>query len=219
MTDPHDEYGEILRRALHAEAETVVPAADGLDRIRARISERPASRFSWASAWSWFTATWARPAMAGAASLAMAAVVVSGTPAISSFTVGGHRAPDQGEHGEKGTSGGTEPGGGGQPAQSPSEPWRPQGLSPTKSRQPSPSLGGPACGRPLGAEVPSPASETDTPPPVEQTSPCESTATTTAPTSPDPTESTDDPPPPGTPPPPESPPTGGDQQPLSQVDP
>ncbi|OLT27616.1 hypothetical protein BJF79_42530 [Actinomadura sp. CNU-125] len=38
-TDPHDEHGEILRRALNAEAESVIPADDGLDRIRARIAD------------------------------------------------------------------------------------------------------------------------------------------------------------------------------------
>ena len=37
MTCP-DRFGEILRRALPAEAALVVPAGDGLERIRARIA-------------------------------------------------------------------------------------------------------------------------------------------------------------------------------------
>src|SRR5690606_19029395 len=38
-TDPYDEHGEILRRALQAEAESVIPSDDGLERIRARIAD------------------------------------------------------------------------------------------------------------------------------------------------------------------------------------
>jgi hypothetical protein len=36
--DPFDTYGDALRRALHAEADAVVPAPDGLDRIRACLN-------------------------------------------------------------------------------------------------------------------------------------------------------------------------------------
>lgn len=41
MTDPEAEYGERLRRALHAAADNVVPSGDGLDRIRRRITHQP----------------------------------------------------------------------------------------------------------------------------------------------------------------------------------
>lgn len=44
MTDSPDEYGDILRRALRAEADAVVPSPDGLQIIRARIEERAAAR-------------------------------------------------------------------------------------------------------------------------------------------------------------------------------
>ncbi|MBP2702689.1 hypothetical protein JOL79_02600 [Microbispora sp. RL4-1S] len=37
---PDDEYGDLLRRALRAEADSVVPSPDGLDVIRRRIDER-----------------------------------------------------------------------------------------------------------------------------------------------------------------------------------
>ncbi|MGC5011473.1 hypothetical protein ACLQ2R_11975 [Streptosporangium sp. DT93] len=40
MTDSPDEYGELLRRALSAEANSVVPSPDGLEIIRARIERR-----------------------------------------------------------------------------------------------------------------------------------------------------------------------------------
>ena len=42
MTDPEAEYGERIRRALHAAADGVVPSTDGLERIRAKIAQKPA---------------------------------------------------------------------------------------------------------------------------------------------------------------------------------
>ena len=42
MTEPEAEYGERLRRALHAAADSVVPSGDGLERIRSRIAHKPA---------------------------------------------------------------------------------------------------------------------------------------------------------------------------------
>ena len=36
---PDDELGELLRRALHAEADSVEPSSDGLEIIRTRIDE------------------------------------------------------------------------------------------------------------------------------------------------------------------------------------
>jgi hypothetical protein len=38
MTEPEIDYGERLRRALHAAGDSVVPSGDGLDRIRHRIA-------------------------------------------------------------------------------------------------------------------------------------------------------------------------------------
>ncbi|GGL15082.1 hypothetical protein Sme01_16370 [Sphaerisporangium melleum] len=40
MTDSPDEYGEVLRRVLRAEADSVVPSAEGLQIIRTRIEQR-----------------------------------------------------------------------------------------------------------------------------------------------------------------------------------
>ncbi|MEO3856327.1 hypothetical protein [Acrocarpospora sp. B8E8] len=40
MTIPPDEYGDLLRRAMRAEADSVVPSPEGLDIIRQRIENR-----------------------------------------------------------------------------------------------------------------------------------------------------------------------------------
>jgi hypothetical protein len=80
MTDPLDAYGDALRRALHAEADPVVPAPDGLERIRTRIDERQ-HRFGWV----WFTETWGRPAIALGAAVFIALVAISATPAINAI--------------------------------------------------------------------------------------------------------------------------------------
>lgn len=47
MTDSPDEYGELLRRALSAEANSVVPSPDGLEMIRGRIERRGIRRLVW----------------------------------------------------------------------------------------------------------------------------------------------------------------------------
>ncbi|MEU0517426.1 hypothetical protein [Streptosporangium sp. NPDC006007] len=48
MTDsPDDEYGELLRRALNAEANSVVPSPDGLEIIRTRIERRGLRGLMW----------------------------------------------------------------------------------------------------------------------------------------------------------------------------
>ncbi|MEV4253736.1 hypothetical protein AB0J52_11275 [Spirillospora sp. NPDC049652] len=78
-TGPHDEHGELLRRALHAEAERVIPAPDGLERIRARAAERERERRRFPSrfGWEWFTANWTRPVLAVGAAVAIAGLGVS----------------------------------------------------------------------------------------------------------------------------------------------
>src|SRR5690606_3895010 len=47
MTQPPDEYGELLRRALRAEADSVVPSPDGLGVIRAKIERRASRNLFW----------------------------------------------------------------------------------------------------------------------------------------------------------------------------
>ncbi|GGK71666.1 hypothetical protein Ppa06_29870 [Planomonospora parontospora subsp. parontospora] len=67
MTDSPDEYGELLRRALSAEADSVVPSPDGLEIIRARIERRGLRRLTW---WR------AGASVAGAALVAASVVMV-----------------------------------------------------------------------------------------------------------------------------------------------
>ncbi|NUP63608.1 MAG: hypothetical protein HOW71_15730 [Nonomuraea sp.] len=47
MTQPPDEYGDVLRRALRAEADAVVPSPEGLQIIRARIERRGIRNLFW----------------------------------------------------------------------------------------------------------------------------------------------------------------------------
>ena len=76
MTQPHDdEYGDVLRSVLRAEAEEVTPSAEGLERIRTRIADRSARRL-------WWQMPWIRPAMAVGGAFLLASVVMVGTPGI-----------------------------------------------------------------------------------------------------------------------------------------
>ncbi|RJL26469.1 hypothetical protein [Bailinhaonella thermotolerans] len=79
MTESHDEYGERLRRALRAEADAVLPSAEGLERIRARI-ERGEGRP---------TLLWWRPAVAVGSALTVAAAVVVAVPALRERAIPG----------------------------------------------------------------------------------------------------------------------------------
>jgi hypothetical protein len=94
MTQPFDdEYGDRLRRALHAEAEAVTPSAEGLERIRSKINNHHERRW-----WGFlsYSAPWLRPFAAVAAALAVCVVAVSVTPALANFVQTGHFSPDAG---------------------------------------------------------------------------------------------------------------------------
>lgn len=81
MTQPHDdEYGDILRRVLHSEAEEITPSAEGLERIRTRIDNRSARQL-------WWQMPWVRPAMAVGGAMVLAAVVMVGTPGIRATVI------------------------------------------------------------------------------------------------------------------------------------
>lgn len=57
MTESPDEYGDLLRRVLRAEADSVVPSAEGLQIIRTRVEQRgPRGIFWWRAAASAFGA-------------------------------------------------------------------------------------------------------------------------------------------------------------------
>ncbi|MFB4315417.1 hypothetical protein [Actinomadura sp. 21ATH] len=150
-TDPHDEHGEILRRALQAEAESVIPAADGLERIRARIDERSQRRFGrdWLLG---FTgggsgAVWARPVLAVAAAVLIAGIGVTAPQTLDLIqSVGSNGTSGDGQH--NGT-GGSVPGTGGLPpdARQPAPSEASRGGAPADSGSPSPdtSIGSTAC--------------------------------------------------------------------------
>jgi hypothetical protein len=121
MTQPFDdEHGEILRRALHAEAEAVTPSPEGLERIRSKISTRHERRWGFLS----YSTPWLRPFAAVAAALAVCVVAVSVTPALANFVQTGHFSPDAGSSDGNSSSkdghshGGSMPGGSSVPAPS-----------------------------------------------------------------------------------------------------
>ncbi|GAA3755332.1 hypothetical protein HDA32_004195 [Spinactinospora alkalitolerans] len=74
MTEPFDDrFEERLRAAMSAEADSVQPSPDALDRIRTR-TER--------NRMPWFGLTWLRPAVAVAAAALIVGSVLLGTPQI-----------------------------------------------------------------------------------------------------------------------------------------
>ncbi|HEV7930939.1 MAG TPA: hypothetical protein VGP70_01250 [Actinomadura sp.] len=215
MTDHHDEYGDILRRALHAEADTVVPAADGLERIRSRIAEQkprfgsgrlgsgrlgwPWSGSSWSvSSWlgsSWPAGGWVRPAMAGAAALAIAGVVVSAPSTVNSFMSAGRNPAEQTSHGQSGTSGAVQPGESAEPSAESPPPRRTSAIQATAPHPVTTSPEGRGCSDGTGeAASPNPSASA----PARDTPTCPSPVTA-APTIP---VVTTPPPPPAEPPPP-----------------
>ena len=179
MTDPLDAYGDALRRALHAEADAVVPAPDGLDRIRTRIGERQ-RRFGWA----WFTETWARPAVALAAAVFIAVIAIAATPAINAIE--GITAGDRGSAGGGGPdrsvgNGTSVPGGNGNPGQQYPGGVPSQLPASTPSPLSSPSVGAPTCDPSTSAH----STATATPRGAHGPVPCSSAGDSTSPT-PDP---------------------------------
>ncbi|PZG13647.1 hypothetical protein [Nonomuraea aridisoli] len=77
MTQPPDEHGDLLRRALRAEADAVVPSPDGLEIIRSRIQRRGARSLFW----------WRAGAAVGSAVL-VAGTIVMAVPQLRSQVVG-----------------------------------------------------------------------------------------------------------------------------------
>ncbi|MFG2086737.1 MULTISPECIES: hypothetical protein [unclassified Spirillospora] len=115
-TDPHDEHGEILRRALNAEADSVNPAGDGLERIRARIADGSGRRFGlgrFAPArfgFDRFTVNWARPVLAVAAAVAVAGLGVTAPQTIDLIqqSVGSNGPSGEGKNNTSGDHAGAQ---------------------------------------------------------------------------------------------------------------
>ncbi|MCO6006334.1 hypothetical protein NE236_15185 [Actinoallomurus purpureus] len=101
MTEPFDEYGERLRRVLHAEAEAVTPSPEGLEQIRGKISKKRERRFG-----AWFAIPWLRPLAAVAAAIVVAGAAVSATPALKTFVQTGHFSPEDRQDGGTSVAGG-----------------------------------------------------------------------------------------------------------------
>jgi hypothetical protein len=160
MTQPFDdEYGERLRRALHAEAEAVTPSPEGLERIRTKISKRRERRLGY-----FISAPWLRPLAAVAAALFVCVITVSATPALKNFVQTGHFSPDSGNgDGNSSTTGKTH---GQMPPGYPTTPLPSTSPSPTSIH--SPNTGKHVVTCPPGYGVPTP---TSTPAPPASTAP------------------------------------------------
>ncbi|ASU84817.1 hypothetical protein CDO52_20240 [Nocardiopsis gilva YIM 90087] len=75
MTDPYDEgIDERLSAILRAEADSVMPSPEGLEKIRARTEQR--------RVWSTFGLPWIRPVLAVGAAALIAGSVLIGTPQV-----------------------------------------------------------------------------------------------------------------------------------------
>lgn len=187
-TDPDDEHGEILRRALHAEAESVVPSAEGLELIRRRIESRRGRRFGWA----WFTESWARPLLAVAAAACITTVgTVAGPSTFGLITsVGNHgnveksqspRGRDDNDQNLKGPGVTTEPprAGGQEPTTGPSRtaagggkgsaPCRPVAAPPDPTQAASSAAPTTKAQCAASAKTPTATPSTPTSPPVDPT--------------------------------------------------
>jgi hypothetical protein len=192
MTQPFDdEYGDRLRRALHAEAEAVTPSPDGLERIRGKINDKHERRFGFS-----FSAPWLRPLAAVTAALFVCGAAVSATPALQNFVQTGHFSSDSGsgDGGPASNSGRSQgevvPGGSSNPAPNTSP-------SPTSTRSPNTGkhvVNGTTCNP--GESMVTPSSS-PTPGPGTTYVTCEPS---TGPTSPPPATDVPPTPPPTTPP-------------------
>ncbi|MFI7125343.1 hypothetical protein ACIBQ1_06580 [Nonomuraea sp. NPDC050153] len=76
MIQPPDEHGDLLRRALRAEADAVVPSPDGLEIIRTRIERRGVRNLFW----------W-RAGAAAASAVLVAGTIVMAVPSLRSHII------------------------------------------------------------------------------------------------------------------------------------
>ncbi|WP_344893904.1 hypothetical protein [Actinomadura meridiana] len=210
-TDPDDEHGEILRRALHAEAETVNPEGDGLERIRARISGGHGRRFGlgrfgpsrYGLGIDRFTVNWARPVLAVAAATVIAGLGVTAPQTIDLIqqSVGNNGPAGDGQN----PPGGERTDAGGDPQfPDPASPGNSASGSPSGSMSPSVTVspGISACRIPPSGTPTAAASSAADATPAPSTTPCPSespsqtptvTPPATTPATPDPGDPTDQP--------------------------
>ncbi|MGW2313472.1 hypothetical protein [Actinomadura luteofluorescens] len=198
-TDPHDEHGEILRRALHAEADSVNPAGDGLERIRSRIADGQRRRFGLGRfgparfGFDRFTVNWARPLLAVAAAVLIAGLGVTAPQTIDMIQQSVGSNSQSGDGGDDTAGDRTGPGidpefpapssPGGSASGTPSTPQTPStssspGLS--SCRLPSPGASAGSTATPTPATTPCPS---ETPTQAPPTTPAPPTSTTPEPPS------------------------------------
>jgi hypothetical protein len=194
-----DEYGDRLRRALHAEADAVTPSPEGLERIRGKINDKHERRFGFS-----FSVPWMRPLAAATAAVLVCGAAVSATPALKNFVQTGHFSDgsgsgDPGSSSNNGSSQGeVVPGGPSNPA--PDTSPSPTSIHPSNTGKHV--VNGSTCSPGESVVTPSGSPETAPPAPgptVQVT--CQPTDGT-GPTAP---PATDTPPPPATPPPADQP--------------
>ncbi|MFG1873663.1 hypothetical protein ACGFIV_02350 [Sphaerisporangium sp. NPDC049003] len=124
MTESPDEYGEVLRRVLRAEADSVVPSAEGLQIIRTRIDQRGLRGVFW----------WRAAASACGAVLVAATVVMVVPPLREHITTDQRITPVQYDTSPPDESSTRRPGNGVQPPVGGTE--RPAQASPTIASTP-----------------------------------------------------------------------------------
>jgi hypothetical protein len=194
MTDePRDEFGEALRRALHAEAAQVVPSPDGLERIRSGIEKRSRRRFAFGSLPDWFTTNLGRPMVAVAATAFIVVLGVSAPQAIAMIAAAtgvGH--PDKGDDRQAAATRQTSPGASSTNPQGQPQPGAPRTSpsSPPSSAATTRPQGVPSCA-PEAKEPPPATASTPLPTPVPAPSSCPPPAPAQPPEKPGPGEPTD----------------------------
>ncbi|RSN71212.1 hypothetical protein [Actinomadura sp. WAC 06369] len=215
-TDPHDDHGEILRRVLNAEAESVTPSDDGLERIRARIAAEGGRRRRFPGRFgparfgpAGLTVGWARPVLAVAAAVAIAGFGVTAGPQtidLIQHTVNGDGPSRGGGDDTDGDRTGANP-----PPVVPGDPSSPAPTTSTapstseEAGEPSSSPGLSSCVIPRGGTAPSGTPSPDTTPTSAPSGGTQCPGGHTPTTSP-----TD--PPPSTPTPPDPSPEPSDEQ-------
>ncbi|MGN9837984.1 hypothetical protein ACTMTI_07670 [Nonomuraea sp. H19] len=182
MTQPTDEYGDLLRRALRAEADGVVPSPDGLEIIRARIERRGVRNLFW----------W-RAGAAAASAVLVAGTIVMAVPELRSQIIEQKPVQQINDESSKIPSNSSTTRSQQPPSADPTHEQHPNVLPPEVSRTPSPRPAKTAdsTSRPSPSPSPSPtptSSECPSTVPVETAADCPTASPSPTPTDVEPTE-------------------------------
>ncbi|GAA0400824.1 hypothetical protein Acor_39230 [Acrocarpospora corrugata] len=168
MTIPPDEYGALLRRAMRAEADSVVPSPEGLEIIRHRIDNRGFNGLR--------NIFWWRIGASVAAAALVAGTVVMVVPGLRDQVETSIGLTTGDESGQVPEIGATQ------------QPPPPQPTAPLVVLPPSPSVSGEVSAESTHTAPPSPTAAADTP------DPCASPTTTPTIVEPEPNDGEDCPP-------------------------